>query len=88
MDPKENVALTLVAAECQGEEQENTGCLHGQGEALLGAAKWKWDASQAFRGPVSGSLCWDLYTFPHLWHHPARPAPPRSLVMTIFKVPG
>lgn len=41
MAPEQNVALTLVAAECQGEEQENTSCLHGQGDALLGTAKRK-----------------------------------------------
>lgn len=85
---KENVPLTLVAAECQGEEQEYTSCLHGQGDALLGTAKWKWDTSEAFRDPVSGSLCWDLYSFPHLWHHPTWPAPPRGLVTTTLKVWG
>lgn len=88
MAPKQYVALTSVAAECQGEEQENTSCLHGQGDTLLETAKRKQETSQAFRGLVSGSLCWDLYTFPHCWHHPAWPAPPRSLVMTTFTARG
>lgn len=79
MAPQQNISLTLVAAECQGEEQDESSCFHGQGDVLLETAKRKWDTSQTFRDPVSVILCWDLYTFPHLWHHPAWPAPPRVL---------
>lgn len=79
--PKQNVALTLVAAKCQGEEQENTSCLHGQGDALLGHCLGF--QRSCLRQPMLGP-----YTFPHLWHHPAWPAPPHSPVMTIFKVQG
>lgn len=88
MAPQQNVALTLVAAECQGEEQEKNSCLHGQGDVLLETAKRKWGTSQNFGDHVSVILCCDLYTFPCLWHHPAQPAPPRSLVMTTFQVWG
>lgn len=82
------VALTLVAAERQGEEQENTSYLHSQGDALLGTAKRKRDTSQTFRDAVSGGLCWHLYAFPHLWHHATWPAAPCSLVVITLKSRG
>lgn len=51
----------MVEAECQGEEQENTSYLHGQGEVLLSTVERNWDTPQCLGDPVSGSLLGPLY---------------------------
>lgn len=84
---KQNVRLTLVEAECQGEEQEDTSYLHGQGDVLLSAAERNRDTPQCLRDPASGSLLGHLY-LSHSWHHTTQPAPPHSPVVTTFKVRG
>lgn len=59
----------MVEAECQGEEQENTSHLHGQGDVLLSAVERNWDTPQCLRDPVSGSLLGPLYLSPFLAPH-------------------
>lgn len=75
---KQNVGLTLVEAECQEEEQEDTSYLHGQGDVLLSAAERNRDTPECLRGPVSGSLLGHLYLSPFLAPHHTASSTPQS----------